>query len=301
MDQLNFDRKIAVANENFNDKLLIQVRKEAARAARVSSIAQRAAKALRAGLKKQDKMDKVESALQAQKLEAQKAVERFTSEEQDAQKKVEAAEKAKVAADAEADKAAHMLKLAEERADSAPTKHHKDKAAMHIPAAERLANMVQYLRTALSHHNSISRTDLQIMQSFFLQHGGQMLSKIAQIEPDATWSDKGVVGTEQWAMDHDRPDQLSKEWGGKKVKGSTVIRDVVEHEMSPHESSTMLQRPGSHQAIQGLFGMANKLPLKFAPDHSRKLDKEPELGESMDDQVEELPQKLAFSSMMGIN
>jgi hypothetical protein len=302
MDQLNFDKKVARANEHYNDQLLSQVKHEAQRAAHVSMLARKAAKALNAGLKKQNSMSKIEAELQAQKRQAQKAVERFASEQKDAEQKVEDAEAAKAKADAEASKAAAMLAAAEKQAAVSAKREDARQAPglPHIPAAERIANMVQYLRTALSHHNSISKEDLKIMQSFFLQHGGQLLSKLAQIEPDATWSDKHVMSTEQWAMDHGRPDQLSQEWGGKKVKKETLLRDVVGNELTRHESRNTLKRPDTQQAVQGLFGMASKLPLKFAPDHSEKMVEEPELGESMDSD-DEAPTKKAFSSMMGIN
>merc|ERR1719453_826533 len=129
-------------------------------------------------------MTKVEDELAKQKEKAQKAVARFTSEQETAGSK-------------------SKLKLP------------------HFSTAERMHNMVEYLRTALSHHNHLSKKDLKIMQTFFLEHGGHVLSKLAQVEPDATWNDKGVMTTEQWAMDHHRPDQLSQEWGGHRVRKET--------------------------------------------------------------------------------
>lgn len=217
---------------------------------------------------------------------------------------MQAAEKAKAEADAEADKASRMLIMAEKAAAANAHTHakgHKKRHVKlpHLPAHERLSNMVKYLRTALSHHNVISKEDLQIMQNFFLQHGGKLLSKLAQIEPDATWTDKGVVNTEQWAMDHGHPDQLSQEWGGKKVKQDTLVRDAVQHELGNRESTASLKRPVNQQ-VEGLFGMAAKLPLKFAPDYSEKIDKEPLLGEGLEDEEVVHPNKHAYSSMLGI-
>merc|ERR1711865_367807 len=294
MDSLAFDQKVAQANEQYNDKLLQEVQKQA----------KKAAEALQAGLVKQNRMSKVEKELQKQKVDAQQAVERFTREQEDAEGKVESAEKAKSEADAEAAKASKMLREAEAEANAdvkAPKEQKKTHKMPHmLPAAERMSNMVQYLRTALSHHNTISQSDLQIMQSFFLQHGGQLLSKLAQIEPDATWTDKGVVGTEQWAMDHHHPDKLSQEWGVKKVEGATLVRDVLENHLENRHSSHVLQRPGTQQAVEGLFGMSAKLALKFAPDSSNKVEQEPSLGEGMDDAEEQHPNKFAYSSMLGI-
>merc|ERR1711998_409507 len=287
MDKLEFDRKIAKANEKYNDELLAQVRHEANKAKRVSMVAKRAAEALRVGLKKQDHMTKVEDELAKQKEKAQKAVARFTSEQETAESKVEAAEKAA--------KAAAMLAAAEKAASTGS----KSKLKLpHFSTAERMHNMVEYLRTALSHHNHLSKKDLKIMQTFFLEHGGHVLSKLAQIEPDAIWNDKGVMGTEQWAMDHRRPDQLSQEWGGHRVRKETIVRDVVAHELHKRQSDRPLLRP-SKQTVQGLFGASSKLRLRFAPDHSQKMDQEPELGD--DDEVEELPNEYAYQSMMGIN
>jgi hypothetical protein len=304
MESLAFDQKVAEANEHYNDKLLADVQKQAQNAAHVSLVAKKAAEALQAGLRKEDAMSKVERELQNQRADAQQAVQRFTLEQEDAEKKVLAAEKDKKEADLEAAKASQMLKDAE--AEAAVEKHapegHKatHKKPRMLPPAERMSNMVKYLRTALSHHNVISKEDLQIMQSFFLQHGGQLLSKLAQIEPDATWTDKGVVGTEQWAMDHHQPDKLSQEWGGKKLKAETLVRDVMKnqilHRHSPHE----LQRPGTQQAVEGLFGTSAKLPLAFAPDSSAKIHSEPMLGEAMDDAQEVRPRKFAYSSMLGV-
>merc|ERR1719313_181419 len=292
MDELAFDQKVAQANEHYNEKLLKEVQTEADNAAHVSKVAQRAAEALQAGLHKQKHMSKVEVQLEKQKKQAEAAVLKFSSEQKDAEAKVQEAEKAKADADAEALKASRMLREAEAEAKKnvQPHKHGHgtQKAALihhlhHIQNSERLSNMVQYLRTALSHHNTISKKDLQIMQNFFLQNGGRLLSQLAEIEPDATWNDKGVMGTEQWAMDHGHPDQLSKEWGGKKVKQDTLVRDVVEHELYNRESPKHLKRPEDKQAVEGLFGIASKLPLKFAPDHSQKMNQEPSLGEDMDD------------------
>merc|ERR1712153_93044 len=286
MDSLAFDQKVAQANEQYNDKLLQEVQKQAQNAAHVSRVAEKAAEELQAGLVKQNRMSKVEKELQKQKVDAQQAVERFTREQEDAEGKVESAEKAKSEANADV---------------KAPKEQKKTHKMPHmLPAAERMSNMVQYLRTALSHHNTISQSDLQIMQSFFLQHGGQLLSKLAQIEPDATWTDKGVVGTEQWAMDHHHPDKLSQEWGGKKVEGATLVRDVLENHLENRHSSHVLQRPGTQQAVEGLFGMSAKLALKFAPDSSNKVEQEPSLGEGMDDAEEQHPNKFAYSSMLGI-
>ena len=229
-------------------------------------------------------MTKVEEELQKQKAQAQAAVLRFTSE-QEAEQKVEVAEKAKQEADKEAAKAAAMLAAAENAAvTNAKSKNKGKKIPIpHFSTAERMHNMVQYLQTALSHHNHLSAKDLKIMQTFFLEHGGHMLSKLAQIEPDATWNDKGVMRTEQWAMDHNRPDQLSEEWGGKRVKKDTIIRDVVKHELDKRESKEQLRRPSQQpgQAIQGLFGQASKLHLKFAPDNSKRIEEEPELGDQL--------------------
>lgn len=265
----------------------------------MSRMAKRAAEALSVGLKKQDRMSKVEDELATQKEKAQKAVSRFTNEQKDAENRVEAAEKAKQEADKEAAKAAAMLENAEKGYETTQSKSHQKPVPIpHISSFERLQNMIQYLQTALSHHNTVSPKDLEIMQSFFLQHGGQMLSKLARIEPDATWNDHGVLGTEQWAMDHGRPDQLSQEWGGKRVRKDTIVRDVVKHELDKRVSPHKLSRP-SKQAVQGLFGKASKLKLKFAPDHSQKIEEEPELGEG-DDDVEPLNQ-FAYTSMMGIN
>merc|ERR1712196_518970 len=129
--------------------------------------------------------------------------------------------------------------------------------------------MMEYLRTALSHHNVITSNDLKIMQNFFLQHGGQLLSKLAKIEPDATWNDHGVMKTEQWAMDHGHGDSLSQEWGGKRVRKNTIVRDVVKHVLNKQKPQAQLRRP-SNQAVQGLFGTAAKLKLRFAPDTSQK-------------------------------
>jgi hypothetical protein len=303
MDSLAFDQKVATANEQYNERLLSEVQKEADNAAHVSDVARKAAEALKAGLNKQHKMSNVEKQLEKQKLAAERAVERFTNEQEDAEEKVHAAEKAKSEADKEADKASRMLILAEKTAAANAHSHVGHKKAHlklpHLPAHERLSNMVKYLRTALSHHNVISKEDLQIMQNFFLQHGGKLLSKLAQIEPDATWTDKGVVNTEQWAMDHGHPDQLSEEWGGKKVKQETLVRDAVQHEFDKRESHQALSRPANQQ-VEGLFGMAAKLPLKFAPDYSAKIDKEPLLGEGLDDEEVVHPNKHAYSSMLGI-
>ena len=111
-------------------------------------------------------MTKVEDELAKRKEKAQKAVARFTSEQETAESKVEAAEKAKQEADQEAAKAAAMLAAAEKAASTGS----KSKLKLpHFSTAERMHNMVEYLRTALSHHNHLSKKDLKIMQTFFLK------------------------------------------------------------------------------------------------------------------------------------
>ena len=142
------------------------------------------------------------------------------------------------------------------------------------------------------------------MQSFFLTKGSTLLSELAQVNPDATWHSKGVVAEEQYEMDQSHPDQLSREWGSKHLKGDTVVTDFVHDALWAKPDKMKLARPDANQQLIGLMGSNHKIGLKFAPDTSAPETSEPDLGETyhFGDDVEVVkPQKGAMSSMMGIN
>jgi len=328
VERLKFDAKVANANAAYNKKMMqAQQRRSKAAELRHRQAAKNSLKATEQKLAYDEKVANAEAKYNealSQELEQKK---------NDAEGRVKKAEKEKVAADKasakatsdaeEADKeAAKAVKEAEEasaRAKRLQAEDGSDEAKKHRLRAHRthvhkpviiplsvsphakLQSLLRYLQTALDKHQTITPAEQQLMQSFFLKHGSALLSKLAQVDPDATWHSKGVVREEQYEMDRKRPNRVSQEWGSKNLKGATVVKDFMQDVLSTRQSKTALKRPAPDYHAEGLFGSNFKLPLRFAADTSAPMKKEPSMELGEDDSVQQTPQKAAWSGLMGIS
>jgi hypothetical protein len=338
VDKLNFDSKLAIANAKYN-KEMVTIRMRRAKAA-IEERQQAESQELKAAKDKLAYDEKVANAesnynqvlsseLTHRKQKAERNVRKAASAKHAADVAAEAASRAAREADREAKVAELEAEAATKRAEkleaeeaakeklrksrvrghthAAPAKP-KKKAPVEIPLTivpqTHLAGLLRYLQSALNHHTKISAQEQQLMQSFFLTKGSTLLSELAQVNPDATWHSKGVVAEEQYEMDQSHPDQLSREWGSKHLKGDTVVTDFVHDALWAKADNTKLARPDANQQLIGLMGSKHKIGLKFALDTSAPETSEPDLGETyhFGDDVEVVkPQKGALSSMMGIN
>jgi len=325
IEQLRFDAKVANANAKYNNKMLAakRARMKAALQSRQRAYDQAAkAKAKKSAYDKKvaDAENKYNQALNSElikekhlaELRVQGAKEQKEQADLQAEKATEEADEAdKEAADAEKEaeaaekKAEQLEKQAQAEGKSIPSEDDstpkKDIPLTVTPHTNSKA-LLRYLQTAIDQHLKISVQEKQLMQSWFLKQGSDLLSKLAQVDPDATWHSKGVVREEQYEMDRSKPNQLSNEWGSKHLQGSTVLRDFMGDVLSHHRSDTELRRPQDMHAFN-IFGNPGKVPLKFAPDTSSPMLSEPkmdsDLGED-DDDLSQTPHKGALSAMMGI-
>lgn len=336
VDKLNFDSKLAIANAKYNKEMVV-IRERRAKAA-VEERKQAEAQELKTAEKKLVYDQKVADAQQnynqvlgtelMQRKEAAEASVRKASEAKHrADMAAVAASNAAREADAEAKEAEDEAEAATKRAKllekkettreaQLAQKHHlrghshaklskKEQKPVQIPLTlvpkAHLAGMLRYLESALNHHQTISPAEQQLMQSFFLTKGSTLLSELAQVNPDATWHSGGVMAEQQYEMDRGHPDQLSREWGSKHLKGDRVVTDFVHDAIWARKDSTKMARPDGNNAVQGFLGMKAKVPLQFAPDNSPPQLTEPDLGESQSAHDVREHQHGAFSAMMGIN
>jgi hypothetical protein len=323
IEQLRFDAKVANANAKYNNKML------AAKRARMKAALQsrqraydESAKAAAQKSKYDSKVDRTEAKYNKalsdellkekhlaelrvqgaaeQKEQADMAAEKATAEADQADKEAADAEKEAEVAEK---KAEELEKQAQSEGRSIPAED--DTAKKDIPLTvtphTNSKALLRYLQTAIDEHLKISVQEKQLMQGWFLKQGSALLSKLAQVDPDATWHSKGVVREEQYEMDTNKPDRLSSEWGSKHLQGSTVMRDFMGDVLSHHKSHTKLQRPEDMHAFN-IFGNTAKIPLKFAPDTSAPMQSEPAMSSDLgeDDDVKQIPHKGALSAMMGI-
>jgi hypothetical protein len=330
IERLRFDAKVANANAAFNNKMLSAKKARmqavlgdrqkayntAAKAAqdkskydkKVSDAETKYNKAVSDELLKEKHLAeiKVQGAAE-QKQQADIAAEKATREANEADKEAAQAEK-------EAKEAQRKAKKLEEEAMASgktvpPTNGSSDAQSKRFriplsvtPHCSSKA-MLRYLQTTIDKHLRISVPEQQLMQSYFLKHGSALLSQLAQIDPDATWHSPGVMHEEQYEIDRNKPDTLSQEWGSKHLKADTVMHDFIGDALQGHTLKTKLLRPHGIQAVN-LFGNAQKIPLRFAPDTSQPIVSEPtmhssDLGESDEDE-DQTPHRGALSAMMGI-
>jgi len=332
VERLQFDAKVATANAHYNKKMLKskQQRMKAAEEERRQAERQQL-KAAEEKLTYDQKVANAEEhyneALSSELLNRKHLAE---VEVQKAGQEKHAADVAAAQATTAAHEADQEAKEAEEEAEGA-TKHaqeleekqiEKEKLRKHrirgsnasvqpvvkpkpveIPLSviphTHLDSLLRYVQSALNRHVTITPQEQELMQSFFLKQGSSLLSQLAKVDPDATWHSRGVVREEQYEMDREQPDQLSKEWGSKNLKEDTVVTDFVKDALWSHRSGSALKRPGSQEVI-GLFGIKHKVPLTFAPDSSPKEVQEPDLGESAGVADAKAEHPGALSTMMGI-
>merc|ERR1711988_411392 len=326
--RLKFDAKIANANAAYNKKML-QAKKDRMKAALASreKAYQQSTKAAQQKMKFDQKVADAETSYNKalsdellrekhlaeervkdaaeQKKEADQSAEKATEEANEADQEAAEAEKEAEAASQKAQELEAEAEAEDNDGDGpAPAKKPVSIPLSVTPHTSTQA-LLRYLTTAINHHLAITAQEQQLMQSLFLKHGSALLSQLAQVDPDATWHSKGVVQEEQYEMDRQTPDQLSKEWGSKDLKADTVMRDFMTDVYSGRKSQTKLMRPGVETAI-GVFGSNHKLPLKFGPDNSLPTISEPrmphsDLGESDNTgSVQSTPMRGAMSAMMGI-
>jgi len=325
--RLKFDAKIANANAAYNRKML-QAKKDRMKAALASRAKayQQSTKAAQQKMKFDQKVADAETSYNKalsdellrekrlaeervkdaaeQKDEADHSAEKATEEADEADKEAAEAEKE---AELASQKAQELEAEAEDEDNDGPVA--APRTPVHIPISvtphTNMKAMLRYLTSAINHHLAITPQEQQLMQSYFLKHGSALLSQLAQVDPDATWHSKGVVQEEQYEMDRQKPDQLSKEWGSKDLKAGTVMHDFMADVLHAHKLKTKLMRPGVEQAI-GVFGSNSKLALKFKEDDSIPTASEPrmphsDLGESDNvDAAKQSPMRGALSAMMGI-
>jgi len=278
--KMKFDQKVADAETSYNKALSDELLRE-----------------------KRLAEERVKDAAE-QKDEADHSAEKATEEADEADKEAAEAEKE---AELASQKAQELEAEAEDEDNDGPVA--APRTPVHIPISvtphTNMKAMLRYLTSAINHHLAITPQEQQLMQSYFLKHGSALLSQLAQVDPDATWHSKGVVQEEQYEMDRQKPDQLSKEWGSKDLKAGTVMHDFMADVLHAHKLKTKLMRPGVEQAI-GVFGSNSKLALKFKEDDSIPTASEPrmphsDLGESDNvDAAKQSPMRGALSAMMGI-
>jgi len=328
VERLRFDAKVATANADFNKKMLSA--KERRMKAATEERKQAEKQQLKAAKEKlaydqqvADSEEKYNEALSAELLQrkrvAQARVEKAAEQKRAADIAAAQATKAANEADKEAKdaelEAEEATRHAEELEQKQKQKSHLQKQPKHLRGQERsqhhvhiplnviphttLPSLLRYLHSALDRHQAITPAEQQLMQGFFLKRGSALLSQLAQVDPDATWHSEGVMREEQYEMDRDHPDQLSREWGTKNLKGDTVIGDFVHDALWAQKSPKKLARPGSQEMV-GLFGSNHKVPLKFDEDHSRREASEPDLGESEDVENVQREYPNAMSTMLGV-
>lgn len=337
--RLKFDAKVANANADYNRKMM-QAQKshmEAAEKERQQALKQALA-ITREKLEMDKKVAKVQNRydhslaleLLRKKNKAEVKVRKASEEKRDADKaatkasaEARKADKEAAEAEEEARKATeHARELENEEERNNRHAHGKPKPKIDIPKPKiniplsvaprvHLDALLRYLRSAVTKHLKITPQETQLMQSFFLRHGSAMLSKLAQVDPDATWHSKGVVREEQYEMEHNRPDQLSEEWGSRKLSGDTVVGDFMADVLSRKKSHVGLLPPsdGKEHAIR-LFDSDHRVPLHYLHArsnlHKKTEIKEPsmDLGESSDEEQEadkQTPTEHAWVGLMGIN
>merc|ERR1711988_665217 len=326
VDRLRFDAKVANANAAYNKKMLgAQRHRQKAAAMRHKKAQRDSLLAAQAKLMYDRKVADAETKYnQAMSTELVLKKNRAEDKVKEAEKEKVAADKASAKATAEANEADKEAAEAEKEAEAATKKaqdmmfdgnnNHKKAShrvrgntstQVHIPVTvtprAHLKSLVRYLQTAITKHAKITPQEQQLMQSFFIKHGSSLLSSLAQVDPDATWHSKGVMMQEQYEMDHKHPDRLSQEWGSKNLKADTVMKDFMHDALAAHKSKTKLARPGAEQAI-GLFGSNVNLPLHFAPDASKPLQKQPsmDLGESNSNENDQKTVHGAWPGMIGV-
>lgn len=334
VERLNFDAKVASANAAYNKKMLNA--KERRMKAATEERKQAEKQQLKAAKQKlvydqkvADSEEKYNEALSAELLQRKKVAEKRVQEASEQKRAADIAAAQATKAAREADKEAQEAELEAEQAtqhaeelqekqleknerNQHELKHHMrgqkhgshpEKAPVHIPLTvmphAKLQSLLRYLRSALDRHVTVTLPEQELMQSFFLKRGSALLSQLAQVDPDATWHSEGVMREEQYEMDQNRPDQLSKEWGSKNLNDDTVVNDFVADALWSKRSYNQLARPRVQRMV-GLFGSNHEVPLKFDADNSAPQTQEPDLGESAS--VSDVKQAYpgAMSTMLGV-
>jgi len=324
VERLNFDAKVATANAAFNKHMLEakERRMKAAKEERKQAEKQQlkaAKEKLAYDQQVADSEEKYNQALSTELLQrkhvAEVRVQKAAQQKRAADVAAAQATKAANEADKEAKEAELEAEEATRHAEELEQKQQqkqkgtkdatKSQTPVHIPMSviphANLASLLRYLHTALDRHQAITPAEQQLMQGFFLKRGSALLSQLAQVDPDATWHSDGVMREEQYEMDRNHPDQLSREWGTKNLKGDTVVTDFVHDALWADKSGGKLARPGAQQMV-GLFGSNHEVPLKFDADNSARETSEPDLGESLDDDVDDVQRAYpnAMSTMLGV-